>query len=136
MKYYLDTCIWRDYFENRTDKFRPLGDWALRLINKIIEENCIFLYSETTLTELKELYSEKEIQNMFDIVPQTLVIKVECSEKQFRDAVMFSKQFKIPCKDAIHAVLARDNGAVLVSRDKHFFELQFHVIIKKPEELI
>ena len=35
-KYYLDTCIWRDYFENRSDKFRPLGDWAFSLIKLII----------------------------------------------------------------------------------------------------
>lgn len=32
-KYYLDACIWRDYFENREDRFRPLGEWAFRLVN-------------------------------------------------------------------------------------------------------
>ena len=37
MKYYLDTSIWRDYYENRSDKFRPWGEWALILINKILE---------------------------------------------------------------------------------------------------
>ena len=34
-RFYLDTCIWRDYYENRSDNFRPLGEWALFLINKI-----------------------------------------------------------------------------------------------------
>jgi hypothetical protein len=35
-RYYLDTCIWVDYLENRQDRFRPLGDWALRLIKQIV----------------------------------------------------------------------------------------------------
>ena len=35
-KYYIDSNIWRDYFENRSDRFRPLGDWALMFFKEII----------------------------------------------------------------------------------------------------
>ncbi len=39
-------------------------------------------------------------------------------------------------KDALHAVLSRDNGAVLITRDAHFELLSFMVEVKKPENLI
>ena len=50
MKYYLDTCIWRDYFENREDKYRPLGEWEFRLIKKIIAEELEILFSDLIIT--------------------------------------------------------------------------------------
>ena len=34
--YYVDSAIWRDLHENRTDKFRPLGEWAFELFRKIL----------------------------------------------------------------------------------------------------
>ena len=37
--------------------------------------------------------------------------------------------------DILHAVLARDNKAVLVTRDFHFETLQDIVEIKAPEEI-
>jgi len=36
----------------------------------------------------------------------------------------------------LHSILARDNQAVLITRDKHFLKLLDICIIKKPEELI
>jgi hypothetical protein len=51
MKYYIDTCIWRDYFENRNDKYRPLGEWAFRFIKKIINEDSLILFSDLVLEE-------------------------------------------------------------------------------------
>jgi len=37
----------------------------------------------------------------------------------------------MPVKDALHAILARDNKAILVTRDKHFYDLADKVEIKK-----
>lgn len=48
-RYYLDTSIWRDFYENRTDRFRPLGEWAFELFRKIIREKSIVLYSELVI---------------------------------------------------------------------------------------
>lgn len=36
--------------------------------------------------------------------------------------------------DAIHAILAKTEGAVVVTRDKHFANLDF-IKAKRPEEL-
>ena len=51
-RFYLDSSIWRDYYENRKDKFRPLGEWALRLIKNIIENKNYILYSDFVIKEL------------------------------------------------------------------------------------
>lgn len=135
-KYYLDACIWRDYFENRSDRFRPLGEWALMLIKKIIEENNIIFYSELIIEELQEAYTLKEIENIFSIATNDVLIKIEVCGEQLKGAVILSKRYQIPRKDALHAILAKDNNAILVTRDKHFYELEKEISVKKPEDLL
>ncbi|MBR9690069.1 type II toxin-antitoxin system VapC family toxin [Candidatus Woesearchaeota archaeon] len=137
MKYYLDTAIWRDYYENRSDKYRPLGDWALELIKNMIDDGDFVLYSEFVLKELKIKYTKKEIEDILNIVNEKdLLIKVDVSETQIKEAVTLSKQRKIAFGDALHAILARDNNAILISRDKHYLELLDIVDCRKPEDLI
>lgn len=136
-KYYLDTCIWRDYFENRSDKFRPLGEWALDLINSIINKKELILYSDFVIAELKVKYSEDEINNMFKIVKdKNCLLKVEISKIQAKEARKLSESRNVAFGDALHAILSKDNNAILVTRDNHFLELQDIAEIKKPEELI
>jgi predicted nucleic acid-binding protein len=135
-KYYLDACIWIDYFENRKDRFRPLGEWALDLIKKIIEENALILYSELVEEELSIKYSPRDIKAILNITPFENRIKVKISDFQIKESIHTSKQLNIPRKDALHAIIARDNNAILVTRDKHFQELQEKITIRKPEELI
>jgi len=135
-RYYLDSCIWIDYFENRSDRFRPLDEWAFSLIKNIIENNDVIIYSNLVKEELAELYSEEQIRNIFSIVPKLLLIKVAIKESHIKEAITLSKRLKIPAKDATHAILARDNNAIMVTRDKHFYELKNEVFIVKPEDLI
>lgn len=135
-KYYLDTCIWRDYFENRSDNLRPLGEWAFKLIKKIIFEEDIILYSGLVEEELGKDYSNEFIKEIFSIVPKQLLLKVNISDEQFIESIKISRKLKIPKKDALHAILAKDNKSILVTRDKHFYELKDEIEILKPEELI
>lgn len=134
-KYYLDTSIWRDYYENRSDKFRPLGEWALRLINKIIKDKDLILYSDFVVEELKVKYDEGEINNIFQVVGKSL-LKINISESQAKEAARLCRERKVAFGDALHVILARDNGAIMVTRDEHFFELTDIAEIKKPEELL
>lgn len=52
MKYYLDTCIWIDYWENRTDNLRPIGEFAFKFLNSLEDDDIIY-YSDFTIRELK-----------------------------------------------------------------------------------
>ena len=136
-KFYLDPSIWRDYYENRSDRFRPLGDWALSLINKIIEDGDFILYSDFVIEELKVKYSEEEINNILEIVSKrNLLLKVEISQSQGKEAALICRQRKVAFGDVLHSILSRDNNAIMVTRDKHFLELLDIANIKKPEDLI
>jgi len=133
-RYYLDTSIWRDLHENRTDRFRPLGEWAFELIRKIREERQMILYSEIVLAELSKDYNNAE-QVMEIAAKENILQKTDITEKQVKEAHNLCKELKIPFGDCVHAILARDNNAILVTRDRDFEKIRF-VAVKKPEELI
>ncbi|MBI5002306.1 PIN domain-containing protein [Candidatus Woesearchaeota archaeon] len=133
-KYYFDTCIWRDYYENREDNFRPLGEWALLLIKSIEEDNGFILYSNLIVHELKKEYNETQIKELFSVTIK--LREVPISKIQVQEARMINQIRKVGFADAMHVVLARDNNAILVTRDNHFIDLTDIAPIKKPEELL
>lgn len=135
-KYYLDACIWRDYFENRSDRFRPLGEWAIELINNIIRTEDIFVFSDHLINELEKYVSSEKISNLLSFIPSSLIIYVKVNKKHTRAALEIKNKFKIPFGDALHFVLAKEENAIMVSRDQHFWELQKMICVKKPEDLI
>ena len=52
-----------------------------------------------------------------------------------REAAKIANVVKVPKRDALHAVIARDNSAVMVATDKHFDKLQFVVETKHPKDI-
>jgi len=137
LKYYVDTSIWRDYYENRVDKFRPLGEWAFQFLLCIKLERNIILYSDLVINELLKRYNNKEIKNIFKIISKhNLLKKVKINDFEIKESHELSKKLKIPFGDCLHAILARNNNAIIITRDKHFFELQQIVSFNTPEELI
>ena len=135
-KYYVDTAIWRDLHENRTDKFRPLGEWAFEFFKKVLDDEKKILYSDLVIKELSGHFDIKTINNILNIASgRELLEKVEINKNQTKEAFEIKKKLNVPFGDALHAILARDNNAVMVTRDKHFLEFDF-VAVKKPEELI
>lgn len=133
--YYLDSCIWRDYYENRSDTFRPIGEWALKLIQAIIKDGYFILYSDMVIEELEIRYGKEEMKRIFEIAGRFLV-KADISASQAKEAAILCKQRKVAFGDALHAILARDNNSVLITRDRHFMELVDIAEIKKPEDLV
>ncbi|MEK6887021.1 MAG: PIN domain-containing protein [Nanoarchaeota archaeon] len=136
-KYYLDSSIWRDLHEDRKDKFRPLGEWAFELLKKIRKNKDKVLYSDLVVDELMKAFNENVIKELFSIMSNGgLLEKVNVEKKHVKEAVELKHKYNIPFGDALHAVLARDNNAILVARDHHFEEIQHIIKAKKPEELI
>lgn len=134
--YYIDTCIWIDYFEDRKNKFRPLGEWAFHCIKTIIANEDLIIVSDLLEEELKEFYSDTEITNIFEIVPEQLIIQINVTIEQLSEAKHNHKKINIPLKDCLHAIFARDHNAIFITRDKHFDILKEEITIIKPEELI
>jgi predicted nucleic acid-binding protein len=137
MKYYLDTAIWRDYYENRSDNLRPLGEWALELLRMIKENREIVLYSDLVVHELSKDFGQEKIKDILKIIAdEGLLERVEPTDEHIKEAVKLSKILQIPSADCLHAILARDSSAVMITRDVHFEQLRFIADSKKPEELI
>jgi len=134
-KYYLDTSVWMDYYEDRKDPSKDIGEFAFRLLTKLLASESKILVSIFLLRELETAYSLEKIRGL-TFPFQNLMEKVSLSEEQNREAGKIAKERDIPKGDVIHAILARDNDAILVSRDKHFQKLKDICEVMKPEELI
>ncbi len=95
------------------------------------------LYSDVTFKELRDYFSVEEIERIFSIVAgKGLLEKVEISQEQKREADNLCNIRNIPFNDCLHAVLARDDAAIMVARDHHFELLADITESKKPEELL
>ncbi|MFH0978999.1 MAG: PIN domain-containing protein [Candidatus Woesearchaeota archaeon] len=129
-KYYVDSSIWRDYFENRVDRFRPLGEWAFEFLRKAAAENDIIIISDVLIDELGSFSSKlNEVVKDFEIN----VKYVNVDEKQILRARKLSR---VHYSDAVHLIVATDNRCVLITRDHDFDECASYLEIHKPEDLL
>ena len=136
MKYYLDTSIWLDFFENRNEPNFPKGEYAARLLNKIINNNDRIIYSDLTLFEIEEAgYSFHEVQEMLSPLKPFLIF-VEAADKETGKAKDIAFKRNIPKGDALHAILARNNNAKLITFDNHFKKLKDITTPFTPKEII
>lgn len=136
-KFYLDTAIWRDYFEDRGDGTSPLGEFAFQFLRKCRENNAVVFVSDAVVLELKIRFSEQQVKEIFSSF-ESVIKWLDASGKQVSEArEEWKKRNKaLPFRDVLHAIIARDNNAVLVARDKHFFGLLPSIAeVQKPEEI-
>lgn len=106
------------------------------MLNRIINGNNKILYSDINLIELKVLgYSIYELRNMFEEL-KPLLIFVESINSQIGKAKDISAKRHIPKGDVLHAILARDNRATLITFDNHFKKLGDIIKSYKPQEII
>jgi predicted nucleic acid-binding protein len=116
MKYYFDTCIWIDYFNER-------DAYVVDVVFKILS-NYTILVSELVFAELN-----KHVDNL-SLLGFKNIILVEIFDTQRKLATAICEARNIPFGDALHAIIARDNNAILITRDKHFLKLRDIATIK------
>lgn len=135
-KYYFDTSIWLDFFEDRDEPNLLKGKFAKELIDKIIKNDDKIIYSDNGVIELKMSgYSLYEIRDMLQFLKPILIF-VESTEKQLGKAKDLSLKRNIPKRDALHALIARDNNAILVTLDKHFQKILDIIKPIRPQDII
>jgi len=118
-KYYLDTSIWMDYYEDRTDPSKDIGKFAFRLLCKLLALKKKIVVSTFLLRELESAYSLDKIRGLTHPF-EKLMEKVDVSDNHREEAKKIAEERGIPKGDVIHAILAREHKAILVSRDKHW----------------
>lgn len=131
--YYFDTSIWIDIYDERGFN----GEVAKELLEKIILEEGVIFYSDVVFVEFKRVgFSEYEINQVLGIAKPDHLQRINSTKIQMEEAKKLAAQRQVPVRDALHAVLARDREAQLVSRDRHFQKLKDITIAKFPEDLI
>ena len=137
--YYLDTCIWRDFYENRVSKTgQNLGKYATILFLKIIQNHDKILFSDFLIKELKRDYDELEVGDMLGVLFMTgVLVKISIEQEEFYEAEKLAHERNLPFVDCISAVQARNHNAIMVSQDKHFIvNLSDITNTVRPQELI
>lgn len=135
-KYYVDTSIWMDLVEDRKGyNDEPLGDYALRLFAMIKAKKHRMIITDLLIRELESNYSLEEINGM--MLPfQKIMERVIVTKEQRDEAKRIAEERNLPPGDVIHGLVARDNNFIMVTRDKHFKELEDITKHYKPEEII
>jgi len=137
--YFLDTCIWIDFYENRVSKTgAPLGRYAKQLFIKILKNKDIILLSDTILFELRQRYEDIEITNLLQWIDKLgSLIKIDIRKEDYLEASKLSKERNLPKNDCLNAIQSRNNRAILISQDRHFFnDLSDITKAKKPQDII
>lgn len=132
MNYYVDSCIWRDYFENRSDGLKPLGEFAFLFFKKCSKnKDCIF-FTEVIINELlKYGFDLFKFSKEFNFVFK----EIKINKRDVFESKVISKNKNIPFADALHYIISKKNYLTLVTRDKHLLNLDYNLIFS-PEELI
>ncbi len=135
-KYYVDTCIWIDLYEDRKGyNGELLGKFAAKFLFSLLKKQQVLIISKLLIKELKKYYAEEQIEGMFR--PFTRIIeKMFITKQQADEAKQIAEERKIPAGDALHAILARDYALILVTRDNDFKKMEDIAKYHKPEELI
>lgn len=139
VRYYVDTCVWRDHYECRFGHGkRPLGECATQLFMKIMQRRDVVLVSELVVKELRIAFEMRHIDQMFAILSVMCLLEfVEITSDDKAEASAIAVQHKVAFADALHAVVARNNKAILVTQNKRDFEkLKDIVPYVTPDQLI
>jgi len=132
----IDTAIWVDFYEDRKSFHgEPLGDYAFQLLSKIKAQAQIIILTDLLLRELEMNYTMPAINGLFKPF-DAMTTKIIATNEQRLEAKKIAQERNLPPGDALHAIIARDNSLTLITRDRHFKQLQDIAPSYKPEELI
>lgn len=114
----------------------PKSYWAKELIKKIILNNDKIIISDVVKNELITLgYSKYNLDEIFSNL-RNIIIYINSNKKQIGKAKDLSMKRKIPLLDVLHALISRDNKAILITFDNHFKQITDIVKTKTSKEII
>ena len=121
---YVDTNVYIDLFENRQDRFRPLGEIAAQLFQRGLDCEFNIILSPVIISEAQDNSYEKELQELiFSLRTANKIVDTEFSYNDKKYARELSNLRKTPFKDTCHAIIAaRMKADFLVTRNIKDFE--------------
>jgi predicted nucleic acid-binding protein len=134
VRYYIDTAIWIDTLEDRRGFHGEyLGRTAGRLLQQIIMQGDEVIISDIVAYEIQKHFSGPELQWILAVLPKHSFVQISVAQRD--EARLLAGERHVPEADAAHAIIARDNACILVTRDTHFLALRDICVPHKPEEL-
>ncbi|MFH1589848.1 MAG: PIN domain-containing protein [archaeon] len=117
MKVYFDTNIYLDFFEDRNDGLRPLGEYAFNCFKRGIECEFYIVFSEHVLDELIDFgISNEDLDELFDWIGIKLLMVDKC-KNDYREVKNIMRKHNIHYKDALHHVIAQRTSDRLLTND-------------------
>ena len=138
MRYLVDTCVWRDFYEDRKNRHAvSLGRPAVAAFLRIISKRSEILICQTIVKELSKAFSREKIEEMLGFISATGHLRwIEPTRKEVEEARTLATARSLPFADCLFAVLAKNHGAIVVTRDYHLLRrLKDVVVALRPEEI-
>lgn len=87
---------------------------------------------------MKKAFATEEVEEMFQILFLMKILKkIEITKKDWEEAKKISQERNVSKSDSLHAILARNNNAILITQNLTDFEKFSDMItIKRPEDII
>lgn len=132
-RYYLDTCILFDIAEDS----RSSSALALAAVERLLRDGHAIVISDYHAIEWKHLgHSLSLLRTTEDTLGASGCIHVHLDKHQAMRARTLARSRSIPYGDAVHAILARDCDATIVTRDAHFRQILDVVLSVSPNDLL
>ena len=116
---------------------RPLGEFAFQFLKECQRKGFEIIVSDVVVLELEAHLTKERVKEIFshfrDIIREVTATPEQVSKarKEWQ-----KRGRQLPFKDVLHAVIAKDNKAVLVARDNHFFDFLTSIVeVDKPEDI-
>lgn len=135
-RFYLDTSIWMDIYEDRKGyNGELLGEFGWKLLTLLKSKKHKLIITDLLIKELEINYSIEKINGMM-ILFDDVIERIKTTISQRDEAEKIARERNLPRADILHAILARDNRLILITRDNHFKRLNEISEHHKPEEFI
>ncbi len=135
----VDSNIFLDYYLDRRDNVLPLGEFAFQFVQRALKCEFFVLVCDLALREIEKIagISQEHIWGVIlsELKKKQKVLVVWGNAELAIKAAKISAERNLPLNDCVFALIAKENNAIVVSRDKHFQYLHDIVETKKPEEL-
>ncbi len=140
-KIYVDTNVFISYWDKEYG--RNIGDFleyfSEEILKRVVKCEFYLIISDFVIEELLSITSlnKKEILKQFNPYFSLKKIKIsKINKKDWEKADKLAKKYKIWKGDALHAIKAKQENAIVITWDiKHFSKLEDYVLVRSPKEL-
>lgn len=117
----------------------PLGEFAFQFVKRAVSCEFTFVICDLILNEVaSHLKTDKErvLALIFSELTKKQKLQIiDYSDELVLAAKKLARERALPLNDCIFALIAKEEGLIVVSRDKHFEQLSDIVFCFKPEDL-